>query len=132
VKQPGNEKITVGYTFPGIVDGAVHVLQGLPWWASPFVNWVVGPVLKLFSYSIDEAGERSLFAATSEQFVSKSQGGEGAAKGSDGVVGSGMYLVHGDSSVIPGNKVLTGLRERNMGKQVWEHTLETFGKVEKS
>ncbi|KAF2651671.1 NAD(P)-binding protein [Lophiostoma macrostomum CBS 122681] len=131
-KQQGNEKIAIGYTFPGIVGGTGLTLEGLPWWLSPILGWVISPLMKLFGYSIEEAGERALFAGTSEQFVSKSQGGEAAAKGSDGTVGSSVYLVHSDSSVIPGNKALTGLREKKLGKQVWEHTLEVFEKVERS
>ncbi|KAF2796615.1 NAD(P)-binding protein [Melanomma pulvis-pyrius CBS 109.77] len=135
VKQPGNEKIGGVHLAPGIVGGTTLTFAGFPGWAKALVDWIVLPLLKLVGMTIDEAGERVLFAATSPKFPSVKTEGEGEAgaeveKGSDGKPGSGVYLLRGDSSVVPGNKVLTGFREEKMGEKVWAHTLEKFGEIE--
>ncbi|KAF2119146.1 hypothetical protein BDV96DRAFT_643295 [Lophiotrema nucula] len=126
-KQPGNEKISFIHSFPGIVGGTGIKIEGLPSWAQVVVDWIALPAMNLFGATVDEAGERVLYIATSEQFPSKSQG-EGEA-GSNGQKGTGVYIVHSDSSAIPGNKVLTAHRENGMGEKVWEHTSEVFGRI---
>ncbi|KAF2267584.1 NAD(P)-binding protein [Lojkania enalia] len=129
-KRPENEGIGIVYTFPGLVGGTGLRFEGLPWWAKVLVDWVMAPVMRLFGYSIDEVGERTLYGATCEKLVAKEKRDDGAAKGSDGAIGSGVYLLHSDSNVIPGNKMLTQLREQGMGEKVWEHTIEVFGRIE--
>lgn len=130
--QPGNENVSLVHVFPGIVGGTGIVIEGLPWWAQFLVKWVASPAMKLFGFTVEEAGERVLYAATSEKFPSKRDNKQGAEKGSNGSEGSGVYLADSDSSAVPGNKILTEFREKNIGQQVWEHTLEKLREVERA
>jgi NAD(P)-dependent dehydrogenase (short-subunit alcohol dehydrogenase family) len=134
VKQPGNEKIGAVHIAPGLVGGTALTFAGFPGWAQPLVNWIVLPLINLFGMTIEESGERVLYAATSPKFPSrKSEAVQTEVeKGSDGEFGSGVYLVKGTSDVVPGNKVLKGFKEEKMGERVWKHTLEKFDEVERS
>ncbi|KAF2710776.1 hypothetical protein K504DRAFT_465839 [Pleomassaria siparia CBS 279.74] len=134
VAQPGNEHVSAAHIAPGLVGGTTLTWANFPAWAKVLVDWVVSPFLNAVGYSIDEAGERVLYAATSSRFPSKKEDrglAEGEVeKGSDGKPGSGVYLVRGNSNVVPGNKTLTGFREEKMGEKVWRHTMEKFEEVE--
>ncbi|OCK84609.1 NAD(P)-binding protein, partial [Lepidopterella palustris CBS 459.81] len=136
-KKPGNEKMSFVHIYPGMVGGTGLKITGLGPWLQRLVDWVVVPLMKLFGYTIEEAGERVLFAATSEKFrrVESGEGvgiqGQGVAKGSDGEAGSGVYLVQGDSSVITGGKALKKLREEGVGEKLYQHTMEELERIEK-
>ncbi|KAF2471169.1 uncharacterized protein BDR25DRAFT_303289 [Lindgomyces ingoldianus] len=132
-KQPGNAKISFVHLYPGLVGGTGLTIKGLPGWAQVLVDWIATPLMRWFGYSVEEAGERVLYAATSPMFPAKDrQGREEAERGSDGGKGSGVYLAQGDSTVVPGNKVLSGLREDEMGTKVWDHTNKIFSSVQRS
>lgn len=98
------------------------------------LGWIVIPLLRPFGYTSQEAGERVVFAATSGRFRKLAEGasGEGSlvSKGSDGKVGSGVYLVQADSSTTEGPKVLRKMREQGMGAKLYEHTMDVFGATE--
>lgn len=130
-KQPGNEKISLIHLFPGLVGGTGLFLDGAPFWLKWFAP-LGSLVLYLFGYSIEEVGERVLYAAMRPDLPSRAKGGEGPAKGSNGEVGSGVYLVDSDSSVIPGNKVLTGHRAKETGEKVWSHTVKVLEDIERN
>jgi NAD(P)-dependent dehydrogenase (short-subunit alcohol dehydrogenase family) len=131
-KQSSNDRISLVHTFPGIVGGTGLKLEGIPWILQPLFDWVALPLMRLFGYTIEEAGERALYAATSDKFTAKGAKSEGAAKGSDGSVGSGVYLLDQNSEPVPGNKVLDELRSEGLGSKVWAHTNEVFAQVERS
>jgi NAD(P)-dependent dehydrogenase (short-subunit alcohol dehydrogenase family) len=131
-KQPENDKISIVYTYPGIVGGTEVKIKGLPGWVEFLVNLVARPVMRLIGQTVEESGERVMYAATNPQFKSRGEGGKQAAIGSDGSQGSGVYLLHNDSEVIPGNEALTDLRKKEMEKGVWDHTMEVFERVEKA
>jgi len=130
-KQPGNDRISLVHTFPGIVGGTGLRVEGVPWFLQPLLDWVAMPLMKLFGATIEQVGERTLYAATSEKLPARSNKSDLAAKGSDGNVGSGFYLLGQDSEPIPGNKQLEELRSKGLGPKVWEHTNEVFTNVEK-
>jgi NAD(P)-dependent dehydrogenase (short-subunit alcohol dehydrogenase family) len=134
VKEPGNEKICAVHIAPGLVGGTTLTFAGFPGWAQPLVNWIVLPFINLLGMKIDEAGERVLYAATSAKFPGpKAEVVQtDVEKGSDGKPGSGVYLVRGNSEVVPGNQVLMGFREEKMGERVWGHTLDKFAEVQRS
>ncbi|KAF2183872.1 hypothetical protein K469DRAFT_727823 [Zopfia rhizophila CBS 207.26] len=128
-----NQKIGLVHLLPGLVWGTGLSIKGLPRWGQFLLDWIAGPLMRSFGYTIDEAGEKVLYAATSEKFLSVGGGNQvKAGKGSDGMVGSGVYLVQGNSSVMPGNKVLNGFHEQAMDEKVWKHTFEEFEKVDSS
>ncbi|TVY35829.1 Oxidoreductase, partial [Lachnellula subtilissima] len=81
-----NPSVTFIHKYPGFVDtGVLDRLLGTTTglWALPatFVKWLILPVLNLFSTSIEEAGERGVFLATSARFppLKKGDGWEAAA-----------------------------------------------------
>ncbi|KAJ5305757.1 hypothetical protein PENANT_c015G08449 [Penicillium antarcticum] len=75
---------------------------------------------------LEESGERHLYTATSPIFSPKETARGVAALGSDGVQGSGAYLIGSDSATVPDQKVLHGYREDGTRGKVWQHTLDTF------
>jgi NAD(P)-dependent dehydrogenase (short-subunit alcohol dehydrogenase family) len=93
--------------------------------------------------SLDETGERHVFLATGARFPSKKQtdlalrdgsalsAGKEVAVGSDGVVGSGVYIIDeicesGDSDV---QKVLKTLRVDGTDEKIWEHMEKEFVRI---
>lgn len=85
-------------------------------------------------YTQEEAGERVVFLGTSGRF-GKGEGGDGQRQGqerevgSDGMRGSGVYLVGADTGVVPPSKEMVRLRGEGMGKVVFDHTIEVLDKV---
>lgn len=105
---------------------------------------IFSPLFALFAVSAEETGQRHLFIATSGLFPPSkpAEGGKFAsgvtapkgveiARGEDGKVGSGGYLVNWDCEVTGKNELLKGYREKGVGKTVWEHTMGIFERVEK-
>ncbi|KAI9878588.1 MAG: hypothetical protein M1830_000499 [Pleopsidium flavum] len=89
--------------------------------------WMVG---------FEESGERHLYAATSASYPSR-EGPDGVeltesmevASGSDGVVGSGAYLLNWDGRTTGKAGLLREYREEGVGQMIWKHTLEIFERV---
>jgi hypothetical protein len=95
------------------------------------------PLLRPWSVSVEETGERQLFIATSGLFAPREgvpgveipKGAE-VMKGADGANGSGGYIVNWDGEVV-GKPIVKKYMEEGLGKTVWEHTMRTFEEVEK-
>lgn len=86
--------------------------------------------------SLEESGERHLFAATSRKFVSRDgeehgvEFGKGeSGKGSDGELGSGAYLIGSTGEWRGNEKALKELRSKDAGDKIWKHTMKTFESV---
>lgn len=83
-----------------------------------------------------ESAERHVFQITSLLYpprnggsgIPKPEGMETAA-GTDGVPGSGGYLLDWDGKVTGNEEVMRRYREQNAGPQIWEHTLDIFKKA---
>jgi NAD(P)-dependent dehydrogenase (short-subunit alcohol dehydrogenase family) len=130
--QPPNSKIVFVHIFPGLVRdtnlfGTEHFGAVMKF----VIGWIVMPLIRPFCYTSEEVGERVVFAATSGRFRKLADGssGEGSlvSKGSNGKVGSGVYLVQADSSTMEGPKVLKEMREQGLGGKLYEHTMDVFG-----
>ena len=87
---------------------------------------VAQTVLSPMALSPEESGERNLFHGSASMFGPRANAGEDAAVGSDEMKGSGSYLVNWNGKKVGNRKVLDALREKQMGKTIWEHTLEIF------
>ena len=96
---------------------------------------LLGPWMVPFAQS----GERHLYIATSAAYPA-AEGGKKAveeegrsvvqvARGSDGVVGSGSYLLNWDGGTTGKMDVLSEHRERGVRGMVWEHTMKIFERV---
>jgi NAD(P)-dependent dehydrogenase (short-subunit alcohol dehydrogenase family) len=138
--EPANAKIVFVHLFPGIVGdtnlfGTEHFGAVLKF----VIGWVVMPLIRPFCYTSEEVGERVVFAATSGRFrklaygassssSSSTSAGEGSlvSVGSDGRVGSGVYLVQADSSTVPAPTVLKEMREQGVGAKLYAHTMDVF------
>lgn len=130
------------HVFPGVaVTGGFNVLSED--WVFPLralFRQVVIPLVKLFTVSLKESGERHLFHATSARYPPSGvrdppaagvalPSGVAVAKGSDWKEGSGCYLLNYDGETIGDKKLLDEYYERGMGKNIWEHTYDVFGWV---
>lgn len=119
-----NEKIAFLHLFPGLVRGTGLKFEGAGVIGGFLLKWIVLPVvLRVAGYSVKEAGERVLYAATI--------GGVESEKGSNGVEGSGVYLVGGDCAILEAPAVTKKMREEEMVSKVYEHTMEVFDRVDK-
>ncbi|KAB8299750.1 hypothetical protein EYC80_000003 [Monilinia laxa] len=70
-----NPQISFIHKYPGFVDTGVVVrlmssTKGIYAIPATFFRWIVLPVLNLFAASVEEAGERGLFLATSARYPS--------------------------------------------------------------
>jgi hypothetical protein len=91
------------------------------------------------SVPIEECGERHLYLATSARYPPRE--GESTAvrlgdsvevaMGSTGEVGTGVYSVGPDceSASSEARELLTGLREKGMVEEVWQHTELEFKRI---
>lgn len=72
-----NEKIEFVHLFPGLVRGTGLRLEGLGVVGGFLLRWIVLPiVLRVAGYSVEEAGERVLFAATND-IIEREKGSNG-------------------------------------------------------
>ena len=128
-KEGWGDDVVFAHVFPGVVSTGLDI-GGLGTIGNWLIKWIARPIIYLVGYTQEEAGERVLYVATSGRFA---KGGEEAEVevGSDGIKGSGVYLVGGNTAVVPATKELVKLRENGMGKVVYEHTIEVLEKVGK-
>lgn len=132
-----NPKVVFVHLYPGLVpntalfDRKEHFgrLMRL------LLIWVVMPVVSLFGYTVEESGERVLFAATNGRFRAVQQergvddGMEGIAVGTDGTRGTGVYLAMADSSTKEAPKVVKQMREEGVGRKLVDHTIGEFERI---
>lgn len=126
------------HNYPGFVATPLaKSMKGATGAVMRSVFWFTGLISTKEYISLDETGERHCFLATSSRFASKTQGKENTlsdgaevAVGSDGVVGSGVYIVDEvcESGGQEVQKVLNGLRNDGTQK-IWEHLQSEFSRV---
>lgn len=137
-REPG---ISFLHSSPGVVN--TGLARGLPFWARGAMK-VATPLLYPFFTGADETGQRQLFLATSGIYPPAKPAddaplasgvsllkGLSVSKGSNGKFGSGAYLVNWDGDITGKEKVLSDYRDQGVAKNVWEHTMRVFQKVEK-
>ena len=128
------------HSAPGIV--VTGVARELPFWARAVIK-VMTPVMHLVSVSHEETGQRQLFHVTSGVYPPAKPtdeaplatgiplaGGSTVASGYDGKIGSGGYLVDWNGEITGNTQILSDYRQKGVAKTVWEHTMDTFKKVE--
>ncbi|KAK9341858.1 hypothetical protein V1522DRAFT_425725 [Lipomyces starkeyi] len=120
---------------------AVGTFKGI--WALPalLARWTLIPVLHALATTVDEAGERGLFVATSAKYppvepkdpqevgVALPDGVE-VAKSSvvKGGKANGVYRIYKDSESVENgaDSILEGYRLGQVEKRIWEQTLEVW------
>ncbi len=109
-----NPKITFIHKYPGVVKTGLLGKMFDDWegaWKilSVLAQKVLLPVMGLFQVSVEEAGERGLYAATSEKYS-----------------GGGLYRLNWNDENAKEIPQLDKYRAEGMPKKVWEHTVEVF------
>lgn len=127
------------HTAPGVVK--TNLGAGLPTYLRA-VYKVAGPLLAPWTVGLHETGERHLFMATSNRYPPSELPNEsscgapaeknGVAEGSDGVRGSGAYLVNWDGQIQKQNRdLLEEYRRTGMAERIWKHTTAVFDSCSK-
>lgn len=111
-----------------------------------FVDMLTGParlavkvmyaITARWILNFEESGERHLFQITSSLYPARDGNGglpvpEGleVVTGTDGIQGSGGYLLNWDGKVTENAALMRKYREQNAGPKVWAHTMEVFRKM---
>ena len=130
------------HVFPGVVITNGYNILAEDFYAP--LKWmflgVALPLMKLMTTSLKESGERHLFHATSACYPPKEARDEAAkgvalpegvrvARGADWYVGSGCYLLGPNGEALGDKELFVEYRENDMGKKIWEHTLDVFERV---
>lgn len=123
-----------GFVNSGVLDRLFASASGLYAIPAAVGRWTILPIVNLFSMSIDEAGERVLFLATSSRYPSSKPtaiSGVGLPAGvkvaessvfKDGV-GNGVYrLGANDNNLDENPAIMPGYRADGVDKLVWEET----------
>ncbi|KAE8138692.1 short-chain dehydrogenase/reductase [Aspergillus pseudotamarii] len=116
------------HSFPGIVRTrldrdlgtlAKHAISALMVLAKP---WEI---------TLEESGERHLYAATSPRFPPKicKDRKYDTAEGSDGYPGTGFYRLSSNGSTYKPSNVMQLYRAEGVNSLIWKHTLDVFAKV---
>ena len=123
-----------GFVDTGVLDRLMATATGLYVIPATLVRWMIIPIVNYFSTTVDEAGERGLFIATSARFPpAKPKTGylgtplpKGVDVAQSSMVkdgqGNGMYRLGENDDSAPDTDVLVGYRLDNVGKTVWEET----------
>ncbi|KAI9891307.1 MAG: hypothetical protein M1814_002820 [Vezdaea aestivalis] len=122
-QNPGTSFI---HTDPGVVD--TNLLEGF----GPLVRFPLKglqAILTPWSTSVLESGERHVYASTSTSFPPKNKATEDAVTGSDGVKGSGAYLINSSCQPCGKEKILKQYRENGNGKELWKYTQDVFDRI---
>lgn len=130
-----------GFVSTGVIERLMGTAPGIWSWPASFASWCLMPVLNLFSMSVDEAGERGLFLATSARYPPGQPKGDfvgtelpkGVSVAESSVVkdgkGNGVYRVGPlDESAGP-SPVLEGYRADGVDKLVWDSAKALFDRA---
>lgn len=123
-----------GFVDTGVIGRFLSTVTGPLAIPATIAKWTVLPIVNWFSTTVDEAGERGLFLATSARYppskpktdfvgVELPQGVEVAESSitKDGV-GNGVYRLEALDDSAPDGDVLPGYRLDDVGRTVWEET----------
>jgi hypothetical protein len=123
-----------GFVNSGVLERLMATATGLYAIPATFVSWLILPIVNCFSTTVDEAGERGLFLATSSRYPPAKPKMDfvgtplptGVDVANSSVIkdgeGNGMYRLNGNDESAPDTEVLPGYRLDNVGKTVWEDT----------
>lgn len=121
-----NPKTSFIHSDPGFVK--TNIARGF----GPILK-VVAEAFMFFAKSLavplQESGERHLYEATSNSYPPLSISEESAVIGSNGVKGSGAYLLSWDGAPCGKVEIMESYRLQDAGKQIWKHTLDVFERV---
>ncbi|KAL2839675.1 hypothetical protein BJX68DRAFT_247481 [Aspergillus pseudodeflectus] len=118
------------HAYPGLVGTNIYS-NSFPAPVAAFYNYAVWPLMWPFSVGVQECGERHLFHLSSGAYPAKGAeragelvDGQQVARGVDGSVGSGAYLLNWKGDVRSSAKILEQYRQDGTAELVWRHTKE--------
>ncbi|KAG4437156.1 hypothetical protein IFR05_007358 [Cadophora sp. M221] len=122
-----------GFVNSGVLDRLLASASGLYAIPAAVGRWCILPIANLFSMTIDEAGERVLFLATSSRYPSSATTGTPGVELPTGLkvaeasvtkdgVGNGVYRLGPNDESAKESPVLLGYRQDGVDKLVWEET----------
>ncbi|KAF2166363.1 hypothetical protein M409DRAFT_36751 [Zasmidium cellare ATCC 36951] len=125
------------HDFPGPVKSGIG--RG-PGWALLIMRSLASIVGPMFNIPLEESGQRHVYLCTSARYPAKVDekasavplGGEILiAKGTDGLVGSGVYTVdeHCESGDEKVDALLAGLRKDGLTEKVWQNAEDEFVRI---
>ncbi|KAF2449919.1 hypothetical protein P171DRAFT_428045 [Karstenula rhodostoma CBS 690.94] len=120
--------VTFVHSWPGMVNTGnvwrgLHASQSILYWA---IWGLLEPLIRLISFTDDEAGQRNLFLCTSAAFGGRGVPWTGEAGTSTlGTQDGGLFLANYKCESTPNAKVIPVLRNKATAK-VWEHTHEVL------
>jgi NAD(P)-dependent dehydrogenase (short-subunit alcohol dehydrogenase family) len=132
-----SQRASFVHVFPGLVGTNIYTNSFLPPLAAVY-NYGMWPLMYPFSVNIEESGQRHLFHATSEHYpantidrsdATATRDGDRAAMGSNGVLGSGAYLMNWKGETSAAGKKMQRLRAQGMAQKVWKHTTELLDRT---
>jgi hypothetical protein len=120
------------HLFPGIVGTNIYT-NSFPVPISTLYNYAMWPMMWPFSVNLGESGERNLFYSTSARYPARRSTTEqgqgvplsssvGVARGSNGQLGSGTYLMGWKGETYVAGKTMQKYTEEGMPETVWKHT----------
>jgi hypothetical protein len=126
-----NPKTSYIHAYPsGVETGATRELFGR---FNDTVMFVLGGLFRRFFFVPQvESGERHLFAATAPRYAPKADGTKTEVVGSDGVKGSGGYLLNWNGDILADTKKAQKLRDEGGIDKVWKHTEEVMSTIAES
>lgn len=130
VQNPGT---SFSHSYPGTVkSGIANSLTGPARLGVKLLYSVMTPWI----LNVQESGQRHVFQITSSIYPCRNGGtgisppeGMEAVTGSNGVQGSGAYLLDYDGSPVGDDKFLTKYRDLGAGARIWDHTMEILRKA---
>ena len=122
-----NPGIAFVHAFPGAVKTPmVGNMSGVLGKMGTALTLIFGQFLT----SMEESGERHLYASTADVFSPRKGPKVEAAIGSDGVKGSGAYLLNQGLDPSGKQDLLKRMRDRDLGPNICQHTLDVFKRIE--
>lgn len=133
-----NPRVSFVHEFPGVVATPLfgRAAGGIKGAA---IRYLIAPLLFLFARSPAEAGQRSLFAATSGRYsvgdgivplvLAGGVSGPAPQKAARSNAGKGIFLVNAKGGITDNERVLGPLRKKGVDKMVWDHTEGVFNSL---
>lgn len=125
--------LSLSHIYPGLVDGPGFSSPELPAWFRS-VWKIMKPLASLYMTKPDGCGDVMLYLATPRypaKGTSKERvGGIEVAKSTTGEAGGGCYSV-GQRADEAKKTLFEKARNAGAGKETWDHTMQTFERIEK-
>ncbi len=121
-----NEGVVFIHSWPGWVDTG-NARRGVEEgsWMGWVIRWILEPIVRRFSFSHEDSGQRYLFQCTSAAFGGRGVQWDGKpGVNSVGTQAAGFFRVKFRCDCAE-DKVMPALRER-AGDKVWNHTLKVL------